>query len=84
MMLHGRGRDLAEYAIPIEFDKDTCRWTKGTLFEVPNCSATEQKIIGAFRNVGAFEMTPSDVHKATGLDYDLAKRTMGRFAKKVP
>ncbi|MGO9543272.1 MAG: AAA family ATPase [Rhodomicrobium sp.] len=82
MMLHGRGRDLAEYAIPIEFDKDTCRWTKGTLFEVPNCSATEQKIIGAFRNVGAFEMTPSDVHKATGLDYDLAKRTMGRLAEK--
>ena len=63
MMLHDRGRDLAEYAIPIDFDKDACRSTKGIIVEEPGCSATEQKIIGALRNVGAFGMTPTDVHK---------------------
>ena len=42
LMLHGKGRDLAEYATPITFDADLCRWVKGEIVEEHKAAAVSK------------------------------------------
>lgn len=76
-VLYGRGRDLAEFELAVEFNTDTCRW--GSLGEPGAAFASETKrgILDAIR---AGMRNPLKISEASGIDYELAKKTLQRMA----
>jgi hypothetical protein len=75
-VLYGRGRDLAEFELAVEFDTDTCRWRDlGDPMEA-FASDTRQKIFTAIK---AGKRTPAAITEMTGISADNARQTLGRM-----
>ena len=76
-VLYGRGRDLAEFELAVEFNTDTCRW--GSLGEPGTAFASETKrsILDAIQ---FGHQKPIKISEASGLDYELTKKTLQRMA----
>ena len=75
-VLYGRGRDLAEFELAVEFNTDTCRW--GSLGEPGTAFASETKrsILDAIQ---FGHQKPIKISEASGLDYELTKKTLQRM-----
>ncbi|MEM9617086.1 MAG: AAA family ATPase [Pseudomonadota bacterium] len=76
--LHGRGRDLPEINLAMDFDADVCRWKLlGDVDDVKK-SETRQAILSALRDG---DMGPSEIAEATGLGASNVKMTLARMLK---
>jgi hypothetical protein len=78
VVLYGRGRDLEEVEIGMEFDPVTCRWRD--LGDPAKAFAPETRsaIIAA---VEAGHQTPAAIREFAGLDHELVKKTLQRMAR---
>ena len=77
-ILYGRGRDLEEFEIGLEFDAPTCRWRDlGDPVEA-FASDTRSAIFEAIR---AGHNTPAKIRDFTNLDHELVKKTLQRMAR---
>lgn len=74
--LYGRGRDMAEIEMAMEFDRDTCRWSCIGDPATARLSETRRKILDVL-DTGVF--TPTEVAKETGLDLENVKKTLQRM-----
>ncbi len=73
VILYGRGRDLEEFNLGLEFDKDTCRWSDlGDPVEA-FASDTRQAIFAAIR---AGKHTPGGIAGAADITDDNAWQTL--------
>ena len=76
-VLYGRGRDLAEFEMAVEFDKELCRWSELGVPSEAFASDTKRKIVAAMR---AGKQSPAAICDASGIDYELCKKTLQRMA----
>ena len=74
---YGRGRDLAEVELAVEFNTDVCRWTELGLPSEAFASDTRKRILDAMRQGTQSPLKISDV---SGVEYELAKKTLQRMA----
>ena len=76
-VLYGRGRDLAEFELAVEFDTEICRWTELGLPTEAFASDTKKRIIEAMR---AGKQSPAAISTESGVEYELTKKTLQRMA----
>ena len=74
--LHGRGRDLPELNIAMDFDADVCRWTVLGDADSVRLSGSKEKILMA---LSKGEMGPTEIAEATGLGLSNVKMTLARM-----
>lgn len=77
-VLYGRGRDLEEVEQAVEFDAETCRWRDLGDPAEAFASDTRQAIFAAIR---AGNQSPKQIAEFSGIDYELAKKTLQRMAR---
>lgn len=78
--LFGRGRDIEELELAVEFDKSACRWSVlGEAADVRR-SAERQAILDAFRDEGQ-PMTPLEVSSVTGRARGPVRRLLTKMAR---
>lgn len=78
LVLYGRGRDLEELELAIEFDTATCHWRDlGNPVEA-FASDTRQAILAAIR---AGKKTPGGIAEAAGITDDNARQTLRRMVR---
>lgn len=75
-VLYGRGRDLAEFELAVDFDKETCRWSELGAPAKAFASDTRKRILDAMRD--GME-SPAKISDVSNLDYELVKRTLPRM-----
>jgi AAA domain len=76
--VYGRGRDLEEVDVAVEFDRATCRWqVLGDSGDVRR-SNERKMILAALKDAGA-PMTPSEVAAATGISGDYVRQLLIRM-----
>jgi hypothetical protein len=80
IVLHGRGRDLAELEKAMEFDKPTCTWSIRGDASVVRRSAERNKILAAVKEIGQ-PATPKEIADEAGLKTDYVRTTLRRLAK---
>jgi RecA-family ATPase len=78
--LYGRGRDIEEIDVALEFDSDTCRWeVVGPTFEA-HLGETKTKVLAALREIG--QPASADVIAAqAGLKVGHVRVVLGRLRK---
>lgn len=77
VVLYGRGRDLAEFELAVEFDAERCRWRELGAPSEAFAGETRRLILAAMR---AGKQSPTAISEASGLDYELCKKTLQRMA----
>ena len=77
--LYGRGRDVEELELAVQFDKDTCRWrVLGEAADVRRSDA-RNAILGTLRTDG--EMTPLQIADVTGKPRAAIRVLLGKMAR---
>jgi len=80
VVLYGRGRDIEEIEVAIEFQKDSCRWSVlGDAAEV-RMSGERLQIIDALRTEGV-PLTPAEIAAVTGMARVAVRRLVTKMAK---
>ena len=77
-VLYGRGRDLSETEMAVDFDLTTCLWSDLGLPCDVFGSNTRKAIRAALKDG---HQSPQEITEATGLDYDLCAKTLQRMAE---
>jgi len=77
-VLYGRGRDLIETEIAVDFDLTVCVWSDLSRPRDVFGSDTRKAIRAALK---AGNQSPQDIATASGLEYDLCAKTLQRMAE---
>ena len=78
--LYGRGRDIEDIDMAVEFDRRTCRWRPlGDAADVRR--SDERKAILAALAKGAGPLSPGEVAELLGRSRDAVQQTLGRMVK---
>ncbi|WP_439574924.1 AAA family ATPase [Phreatobacter sp.] len=78
--LYGRGRDLAEIDLALDWSQDACRWTiKGATAEVMR-SDQRNMILAAIEENGS-PMTPNDIASVTAIRGGNVRRLIGKMVR---
>lgn len=78
VVLYGRGRDLEEIEIGVEFDPESCRWRDLGDPAEAFASDTRAAIFAALRS-GA--NTPKGIAETTGIEPENIRQTLGRMVR---
>jgi DNA-binding transcriptional ArsR family regulator len=79
IVLHGRGRDLAELEKAAEFDRGTCTWRLRGDASVARRSSERNAILAAMREIGQLA-TPTEIAAAAGLRPVNVRQSLRRMA----
>jgi hypothetical protein len=78
--LFGRGRDIEEVEVAVEFDRETCRWrVLGSASEVRMSNARRQ-VVDAITEEGG-PMTPAQIAGVTGQERGAVRRLVTKMAR---
>lgn len=81
-ILYGRGRDLQEQELALDFDKPTCRWS--VLGDADDALRTDERdaILGALLDLPGGEGSPRDVADLLdGVSYEAVRQLLSRMAR---
>ncbi len=77
----GRGRDLEEFDLAIQFDKSVCRWKAlGNASDVRR-SDERNDILSCLKDAGADGLEPKDLESLTGMNGQNLRQMLSRMVK---